>query len=496
MNAFARFNRTSDYHDNNFGPWSQGHGLAAGAMLTMGAALLSLVFLASCAEISEDFTVPTGGSSSAKSASELGIPPDAPMAELFGMNGIAPFHHHVSTDPKEKENLWPEHIRRLQMANELGAKSMRMDLWWGIIEPEKDKFDWSVPDRAFEEIVKAGLEPYPILCYASAWSKDVSPDTPEERERFGKYVFATVSRFKDKAHRWEIWNEPNITPFWSPRPDAELYAELLKVAYREAKKADPACEVVGICAAGPDYDFIEKVYQQGSSKFMDAVSFHHYDDKMDEAVLENEILKIRRIMQRWGDGAKPLYITELGLLTGPDPIGMKPYLQEEQASWIVKKYMVSADSGAQRVYYFCMNDWKPGKKADGQWGLYLFDKSPKRSGVAYKAMTQRLADARRAGRAYGLEDDAKRSGEAEVLLFEKTKRRHRNPKRSPWRGFARRASRSPSAFRPISRSRLRPLMARRSRSFNRTPKVLPPSGFRMFRATFARFRARPSRWAA
>ena len=148
--------------------------------------------------------MPTGGSSSAKSASELGIPPDAPMAELFGMNGIAPFHHHVSTDPKEKENLWPEHIRRLQMANELGAKSMRMDLWWGIIEPEKDKFDWSVPDRAFEEIVKAGLEPYPILCYASAWSKDVSPDTPEERERFGKYVFATVSRFKDKAHRWEF----------------------------------------------------------------------------------------------------------------------------------------------------------------------------------------------------------------------------------------------------------------------------------------------------
>ena len=120
-----------------------------------------------------------------------------------------------------------------------------------------------------------------------------------------------------------------------------------------------------------------------------------------------------------GDGAKPLYITELGLLTGPDPIGMKPYLQEEQASWIVKKihgFRGFRRSAGLLFLYERLETWK---KSDGQWGLYLFDKSPKRSGVAYKAMTQRLADARRAGRAYGLEDDAKRSGEAEVLLFEK-----------------------------------------------------------------------------
>lgn len=337
---------------------------------------------------------------------------------FFCMNGITPFHHYVSTDPKEKEALWETLDKRLKRAKEIGVRSMRVDLWWGVVEPEKGRFAWELPDRVIDEIVKAGLEPFPIFCYASAWSGDVSPDTDAERELFGRYVHETVKRYKDRVRVWEVWNEPNITPFWSPRPDAELYFELLKVAYTQAKAADPTCVIVGLCTAGPDYPFIEKVYQQGGSAYLDALSFHHYDDRRDEAVLEEEIREIRRIMQRWGDGHKPLLITELGLLTGVDPIGMKPMSHEDQASWIMKKHLVSIASGVSSLYYFCMADWKLGKKSEGQWGLMLADMTPKRSETVYRAMTARLGKAEFLGRAYRLEADSKRHGDAEVLFFQ------------------------------------------------------------------------------
>ena len=238
------------------------------------------------------------------------------LSKFFSLNGITPFHHHVSKDANQKKNLLPDLQRNLKKAKELGAHSMRIDMWWGIIQPEPDRFDWDLPDLVIDEICRAGLEPYPILCYNSIWSSEESPATNDERERFGIYVYNMVKRYKGKVKRWEVWNEPNIRPFWVPTPRPDLYAELLKVAYAKAKEADPECTVVGMCTAGADYGFIEECYAEGSKGYMDALSFHHYSGNRNEAELENEIRKIRRIMQRYGDADLPILITELGIGSG------------------------------------------------------------------------------------------------------------------------------------------------------------------------------------
>src|SRR5690606_12762205 len=126
----------------------------------------------------------------------------------------------------------------------------------------KGSFEFEFPDRVMDQIVAAGLEPYPIFCYNAQWLKH-SPQTQEEREDFGRYVHALVSRYKNHTKYWEVWNEPNITPFWVPEPNPELYTKLLEVSYKQAKAADPEAVIVGICTAGPDYRFIESVYRLG-----------------------------------------------------------------------------------------------------------------------------------------------------------------------------------------------------------------------------------------
>ncbi len=336
--------------------------------------------------------------------------------EFFCMNGIVPFHHKVSGDPNVTSKLWDDLRYRLRLIKEHGCHSVRIDMWRGVIEPEKGRFDWEFPDRVINEILSAGLEPYPILCYNSAWEPNQSPATPEACEDFGVYVRAMVDRYKETITWWEVWNEPNITPFWVPKPDAALYAELLKVAYREAKAANPKCKIVAMCTAGADYPFIEGVYRQGASAFLDAVSFHHYDGRPDEKVLRDEILQIRRIMEKYGDGAKPLFITELGLSTGKSPV-IREVSANFQASWIVKKHLVALAAGVSRLYYFKLSDDYSGLNPDGYWGVldYLF--KPKVSSGAYKAMSTRLANAEFVGSVHGAAVDPERKDDIEVQIY-------------------------------------------------------------------------------
>src|SRR5690606_33246256 len=136
-----------------------------------------------------------------------------PLAEYFNLNGIKPYHDKVGN-----QEVWTDLTKRLEMAKSLGTHGMRVDMWWGVIEPSKGSFEFEFPDRVMDQIVAAGLEPYPIFCYNAQWLKH-SPQTQEEREDFGRYVHALVSRYKNHTKYWEVWNEPNITPFWVPEPN-------------------------------------------------------------------------------------------------------------------------------------------------------------------------------------------------------------------------------------------------------------------------------------
>ncbi len=348
------------------------------------------------------------------------LPPggEVDLSQFFCLNAITPFHHKVSTDPEVQKNLWKELRKQLKVARDLGASHIRVDMWWGIIEPERGQFEWDFPDRVIDEIKAAGLEPYPILCYNAAWSPDASPATDEARAQFANYAYQLINRYKDKVRLWEVWNEPNITPFWVPEPDAALYVDLLREVYAKAKEADPTCTIVGFCTAGADLEFIKEGYEHGAKDYIDAVSFHHYSDLKEEGVLEGEIRAVRQIMRRYGDQDKPVLITELGLSTGPSPI-LTAYDEEEQASWMIKKHLVSIAGGIAQLYWFKMKDDKSETEPDGYWGLVRHDYSEKPSAVAYRQMTALLKDAQYIGSPHSLATNRDRNQEVALHLFQK-----------------------------------------------------------------------------
>src|SRR5688572_16879462 len=304
-------------------------------------------------------------------------------ASPFGINGCSWSHLGMNTEKFDRETG----LKRLKTIKEAGIKWDRCDFWWGRIEPEKGKFVWRDVDWVVEQYVKHDVQLMPILCYGSAWQKSDAPVTDEERALYAQYVYETVKRYKKHVHVWEIWNEPNITPFWAPNPDVKEYAKLLKVAYEAAKRADPNCTVVGAATAGTDLAFIEGLLLHGGGEYMDVVSIHPYQGDLgslspDKGGLADQIRGVQKLLADHGY-RKPIWLTEIGHRT-TGTHGHTSVTEEQQAAYLVRTYAIALASGAERVFWFNLQDWEE------YWGIIRQSFERKPSFEAYRAMVKQL----------------------------------------------------------------------------------------------------------
>ena len=134
-------------------------------------------------------------------------------------------------------------------------------LWWSV-EPVEGEFDFRKSDAYVKQCRDAGMEVLGVLGYPSRWATIESSDAIKKTsdlavrpERWAirdlaawkRYVYATVLRYKDQVQHWEIYNEVNFHPPAAAATYAGStadYFELLKAAYAEAKRANPAAEIV------------------------------------------------------------------------------------------------------------------------------------------------------------------------------------------------------------------------------------------------------------
>jgi len=309
----------------------------------------------------------------------------------FGIHGPTYSHWLSANHP----NLWLEGEARFRVLMDSGAGWARQDFWWGLVEPKQGTFVWEDFDRAIEAYEQHGINLMVILCYASPWSGGASPDNDAERAFFANYVYQMVNRYKGRVAAWEIWNEPNIQPYWSPRPDPVLYAKLLQAAYAAAKKADPDCVVVGGVMAGPDHAFLAGMYEAGAKGHFDILSYHNYGQQNEIETEWPAIEKLRVVMAQYGDTETPIWHTETGFHTGP--VGLT---EPQQAAKIVRYSVGLLALGVERMFQLTLMDWTDDPKHHDlsvYRGLTHADYRTKRSYAAYRTMCQRLGDKRFAG---------------------------------------------------------------------------------------------------
>ena len=263
-----------------------------------------------------------------------------------------------------------------------GAGCTALD--WGAIEKEHGVFDWKAADAEVRGIIAEGASPLPILGYTPKWASS-GPDgsyPPIVLHDWSDFVYHVVSRYKGKIRYWEVWNEPDIG-FW--KGTIEQYADLLKSAYVSAKKADPECRIVFGGTAGVNLPFTERVYQNGGKYYFDVMAVHPYQwgDTFNDEWFVGQLTDLHRQMEKYGDGHKEIWLTELGWSTGDSGI-----TEEVQARLLAQAFITSRtlpNASVTKAFWFCIKDWGgPG------YGLLRDDGSRKPAFEAYKFVASAL----------------------------------------------------------------------------------------------------------
>lgn len=327
-----------------------------------------------------------------------------PEASPFGLNSGALFHLTLASHETEGE-------ARLAMHEATGAPWGRNDLWWGEIETARGEWDWRECDSVVSRYADHDIRLLGILSYFSAWSGGRAPATAAMREEWLEYVRRTVARYGPvtapdlitwekgrrgggfgRVHAWEVWNEPNLAEFWEPEPNVEDYAELLRVTHEAIEQIDPGLTVVGCVTSGVPLRFIRGVLDAGGAGWMDVLSVHPYQGESPvdwrEAVPHGQLRLLREELERRGQRAMPIWITEEGWpTTGAVDCAT-------QAEYLVKMHVTVLASGlVDRIFWFNLNDWgAPDDNAGGHFGLCEMDHTPKPSYAAYNNLIARLHD--------------------------------------------------------------------------------------------------------
>ena len=163
-----------------------------------------------------------------------------------------------------------------------------------------------------------------------------------------EFAAAVTARYpRSQVPLLEVWNEPNLTGFWTPKANGADYAHLVAAVNAAAHAADPKVTVLagalafhgGNDAAGtPPTTFIQQMYAGGLKGNFDAMSIHPYGVP-GLAYALGQLDQAHAIMVTNGDGNKPIWSTEAGQSTCG--------ITEAQQAQTYQDYVTNWTSGAR-----------------------------------------------------------------------------------------------------------------------------------------------------
>jgi hypothetical protein len=349
----------------------------------------------------------------------------APEPALFGINTYL-----NDRSPEEAEEL-------ARLARNIGVGWAREEIAWaGWPDPKKPRH--SRIDQRLLTLKRQGFQIIGMLLttperysdpacrqYAKASGQPSYWCAPTDVEAYAEWVEMVVERYdgdgKDDAPgaprvaAWEIWNEPDKDGTWLPRADPQAYGHLLRAGYDAVKRADPTALVLTgglyVFDAVGEGGFMSRAVEVAGWDSFDVLSIHPYliDHAPDDPWLDNPRERFDvsipgriRTAQRWLEergGGKQLWISEVGWSTCGglcEPQFAKS--EDQQASYMVRTYVLAAALGVQHVSLLQLKDKFQGAQVPwSQTAILNDDLSPKLAYTAYGVMVRQLRYARYAG---------------------------------------------------------------------------------------------------
>lgn len=331
------------------------------------------------------FLIPTGvlpgvDLFSGRSYASISVPRTIPNTDLnpYGAN----FFLHLEAEQWKID-------KTLQMAGEAGLGWVKQQFPWENLEMSSGRFwddrynvsTWDKFDYIVNTAAKNGLQVIARLDRPPDWARE--PNTtplspPKDFAAYGRFVAEVAKHFKGRVRYYQIWNEPNLTEEWGGKPvDPKAYVELLRVACQAIKKVDPNAYVLSAPLAQTvennpahlsDVAFLEAMYNNGARQYFDILFANAYgfslppEDAPDPAKLNfSRVLLMRQVMERNGDGAKPVWFNEFGWNASPADLPAERLLwgrvtEQQQAEYTARAIQMARRdwpwAGVFNVWFF------------------------------------------------------------------------------------------------------------------------------------------------
>jgi Cellulase (glycosyl hydrolase family 5) len=308
-------------------------------------------------------------------------------------------------------------------ADRIGADWVRLWALWQDLEPAPGVYTEHLiagMNAQIAELKRRGVKVLVVVHRAPAWASGgrggIAP--PTNPATFGRFMGQIAQRVPG-ADAWELWNEPDSGQFWAGGADPAGYAALLRAAYPAIKAVQPSDIVVTGGMVGNNMDFLAALYANGAQGSFDAVGVHtdtacltsgpdaYYRDERGRVgrYTFSAYREVHAVMTDHGDGAKPVWMTELGWNTqrgrcnvgekaGTKRLGVSP---GRQARLLRAAYRcVAADPILGVAIWFGLQDIKQTRHARG-FGLYRRNGRAKPAARAFRRLERGIPPRRRCG---------------------------------------------------------------------------------------------------
>lgn len=211
-----------------------------------------------------------------------------------------------------------------------GVESARVIFDWRSAQPVKGQPpSFAATDRAIALAAAHGITPLPVVMLAPTWARVLPAEegsAPSDIPAYQDYLRALIARYgpagsfwkqhanlpKRPVRMWQVWNEPDVDYQWRPRDHwQQRYGELLRAGAAAIRGADPGATVVMAALTNDSWNALDQLYEQGGIHgYFDAVALNAYSRIASHVT---EIIKLGRdVMNKHGDGKRPIFVTEFG----------------------------------------------------------------------------------------------------------------------------------------------------------------------------------------
>ena len=331
--------------------------------------------------------------------------------------------------------------RTMQKVREAGFGWVRVQLQWSEFEPSPGAYNTGLYDTIVGAASAGGAKVLVSVVKAPAWAAPSRPGAlPEDTRAFGRTMRYLAARYRGKIQAWEIWNEQNLAGEVGGRVDVAPYFETLKAGYGAVKAVDPGAVVLfgGLTPTGltdpavaiDDTAYLQAFYAynggEGRNNF-DALAAHpgsaanppetkypenpgsgdcppKFADQQGRCWRNAPDFYYRRVedqravMERNGDAAKQVWLTEFGwdACQGlPAPAGYEYCAltsEQQQTDYILRAFALARDRWPWMGAMFLWNlnyAATPNIRTDDEkygWSLVHGDFSNRPAFEAVKAM--------------------------------------------------------------------------------------------------------------